>query len=87
MTQVPSNVNDAVSFIKKAGRNLLLTIERADVTEDQGEPTIFYVMSIYTLHMPLYKYISSISFDLKEDVSFKCLHHNTASLSISNFCG
>ena len=68
-------MNDAVSFIKKAGRNLLLTIERADVTEDQGEPTIFYVMSIYTLHMPLYKYISSISFDLKEDVSFKCLHH------------
>ena len=30
-------MNDAVSFIKKAGRNLLLTIERADVTEDQGE--------------------------------------------------
>ena len=34
--KVPANVNDAVHFIKKAGRNLLLTIERGDVTEEYG---------------------------------------------------
>ena len=34
--KAPANVNDAVHFIKKAGRNLLLTIERGDVTEEYG---------------------------------------------------
>jgi len=34
--KVPSNVNDAVHCIKKAGRNLLLTIERRDATEETG---------------------------------------------------
>ena len=36
-TQVPSNVNEAVGFIKKAGRNMLLTIERPDVTQEPGD--------------------------------------------------
>ena len=35
-SQMPANVNEAVGFIKKAGRNMLLTIERPDVTGEQG---------------------------------------------------
>ena len=34
---MPSNVNEAVGFIKKAGRNMLLTIERPDVTQEPGD--------------------------------------------------
>ena len=34
---MPANVNEAVGFIKKAGRNMLLTIERPDVTGEQGD--------------------------------------------------
>ena len=36
-SQMPANVNEAVGFIKKAGRNMLLTIERPDVTGEQGD--------------------------------------------------
>jgi len=34
--KAPANVNEAVGFIKKAGRNMLLTIERPDATQEQG---------------------------------------------------
>ena len=35
MLQVPSNVNDAVNFIKKAGRSLILSVERMEQYEEQ----------------------------------------------------
>ena len=35
--KVPANVNDAVSFIKKAGRSLILSVERAEPHEELQE--------------------------------------------------
>ena len=35
-SKVPHNVNDAVHFIKKAGRSLILAVERPDPHEDAG---------------------------------------------------
>ena len=41
--KVPENVNDAVHYIKKAGKNLMLTIERPDVTDEPGGLNINYI--------------------------------------------
>lgn len=36
-SKVPHNVNDAVHFIKKAGRSLILSVERPDPHEEAGQ--------------------------------------------------
>ena len=38
-SKVPHNVNDAVHFIKKAGRSLILSVERPEPHEDAGRRT------------------------------------------------
>ena len=47
--KVPENVNDAVHYIKKAGKNLLLTIERPDVTDEPAKTSINSSINIINL--------------------------------------